>query len=235
MGVCRVLSRCQGRWLDLLRTSSAVFKTHNAVTLCPVAAVRVLVRSMEDQKRPLTGFSIKHRNANAYLVNLMSSSGGRSCTHGGLWHQCCTGCPRRLSGTWHVINSHYDETTWDTVQCNHQVWICVLVLRTEVKHSSHTLGIHFMMFTLNVVRISVSMADDCGDIVCDPFWCLTEQPFRFHVPNEVCFFFIRDMQSCQLSLHFLRHCCSNAPPREGDSSHDLSRVGHLTDRASDYH
>lgn len=92
-----------------------------------------------------------------------------------------------------------------------------------------------MMFTLNVVRISVSMADDCGDIVCDPFWCLTEQPFCFHVPNEVCFFFIRDMQSCQLSLHFLRHCCSNAPPREGDSSHDLSRVGHLTDRASDYH
>ena len=139
-----------------------------------VTAVRVLVRSMEDPKRPLTDFSRKHKNADASLVNLMSSNGGRSCTHGNLWHQCCTGCPRRLSGTWHVINSHYDETMWDTKQCIHQVWIRVLVLRTEVKHSSHTLGIHFMMFSLNVVRISVSVANDCGDIVCDPLWCLTD-------------------------------------------------------------
>lgn len=49
------------------------------------------------------------------------------------------------------------------------------------------MGIHFKMFTLSVVRINVSVADDCGEIVCDPVWCFIEQPFCFHVPNEMCF------------------------------------------------
>ena len=187
---------------------------------------------MEDQKIPLTGFCIKHRHANASLVNLMPSSGGRSCTHGGLWHQCCTGCPRRLSGTWHVVNPHYDEMTWDTAQCIHQAWIRVLVLRTEVKHSSHAWDGHpFQDVHPQCCQNQRFSGRRLWRNCLWPRLVFHRAAFLLSCPQWNVFF-RRNMQSCQLFLHFLRHCCSNAPPREGCSSYNMSRVGHLTDLAS---